>query len=98
MEKRPKVGTGIINSADATTDSGIAVIELELQFTEAQQLRLNENTNYLIAVLCVDTGLDNDVSDRVNLIADTTTFDLSADIPDLFGCSYVDIYEHNESY
>jgi len=89
-----EVGTEIIKRIVSANDSGKQVIEIDVEFAEAQQSRLSAESYFLIGILIGDSSLDSVYSNRVNLLADVNNFDLSADIPDLIGCDEIIIYQH----
>lgn len=79
-----EVGTGIIKSFNSSIVSDNLVIVVEFEYTTAQQLRLTTDSGYLIAVQIADSALSSGNSNRVNLIADTNTYQKGAFIEGLF--------------
>lgn len=90
-----KTGTGIFKLADAFVNAGTLVIDVDLEYTAAQGLRLDEDSNFLIWVQIEDASLSAGNSDRVALIADVDTF-LQTDIEGLMGFDKFNLLKHNE--
>lgn len=92
-----EVGTGIITAVRSSIVSDNAVIEVDIEFTTAQQEILTGDSYYLLTVNIGDNSLTAPNSDRVALKMPIVNFDLSADISGLMSVNKFDIFPHNKT-
>ena len=78
------IGDGIIKSIDSSIVLDRIVLEVEIEYSTTEQLRLTTDSNYLIVVQIADSAIASGNSDRVNLIADVNTYKKGAFIEGLF--------------
>lgn len=91
-----ETGTNIIKEVRSTLSNGQGIIEFDIEFSEAQQLKLDETTQYCLSLSIGDSTKTNANADTINLVADARLFDNSADIEGLMICFESILYQHNE--
>ena len=90
-------GSGILNNAAATFSTNTLTVTFETTLTTAQQLRLNQNSNYLIGFEVGDSTIPAGTSDIV-MLKEVKPFDISADIPDLITQFELNVFPHTEYF
>ena len=85
----------IADGSGLTISGTKALMSFDLSFTDAEQLLLDETSEYRIVVAVGDTQYQSKDSERVTLIADERTFDVSSDVQGLTGEATIEIYKYN---
>lgn len=93
-------GTGPIKTATMDLNGGVVTITFEVEFDAGEQTKITQGLQdgFNRFALGIQTGADErtDSGDKVTLLADAGTFDLSPDIPGLVTMEDLKIYPHNE--
>lgn len=89
-------GLTIISNLTGSIVGPDLVIVFFVEYTIANQLVLDNTTNYLIGIQVGDEALSSGNSDRVVLIGDVNTYDQNADIPGLIAFNKLDFYQENQ--
>lgn len=95
-EGSSNTGTGILKSVQGNIVSGKLEIEAEIEYTTAQQLRLSNESYFILGVQVGDDTLSQANSDKVMLLVEPTLYDESPDIEGLMGFDNFKFLQHNE--
>jgi len=67
-------GSDILKNINVTASGNVMTFNFDVEYSTAQQLKLDENSNYIIAISTEDPALTAGNSDRVTSIADIGTY------------------------
>ena len=92
-----ETGTGAIKEIRVGASSTTQItVEVDVEFSPAQQLLLNVGDVYVIGLGVQDNSASAGDEDGVCLLADSNDFVLSADIPDLATMPQFNIFDHEQ--
>lgn len=90
------VANDFIAGLTATLSGSDLVIDIQVSYSIAQQMRLTATSNYVIGINVADASLSAGNTDEVMLIGDVNNYVKNADIPNLLNVTKFDIYPHNK--
>lgn len=86
--------SGIIKSLTGNISGGKLIIDAEIEYTTAQQTRLDSEKQFIIAVNLEDSSDTSEESNRTMMLCDVNYYDKTADITDLAGITNFRIFNH----
>lgn len=89
---------GVITSHVVTLSAGTLISEVEIELTGTQQLRLNEESQFLISAIVGNKTLSNGASNRVSLLVDFGTFIISDGLTGLVGIDQFNFIQIGQTY
>lgn len=92
------IGSGIIKRCEATLNAGDLDIEIDTEYTSAEQLRLSAGDSYAIWVIVEDSALSAPNSDRAAVMVHANDYDVTANVPDLASWLQMNIFPHQFDY
>ena len=89
---------GVITSHIVSSIGGKVVLSVEIELTASQQLRLNSESQFLISAIVGNKSLSNGASNRVPLLLDFGTFEITDGLTGLVGIDKFNFIQIGQTY
>lgn len=90
-------GSSVIKSIEANVlGSGNLEVIAEIEYNASERVGLTKDSNYLISAIIGNVTLDDDVSDRVNLIADVRNYSPTTFVEGLISLNRAEFLIHDQ--
>ena len=89
-------GTGVLKRCEATLNAGDLHIEIDVEYTTDQRLRIGTTDYYAVWVIVEDSGLTAPNSDRSVLMVDTLPYLIDSEITGLTTWNQLQFFQHEQ--